>query len=83
MQERIERWFSYWTAKPLSWAIFGIWLALRFTWLVAMWCVCRLHERWAVWWAKGKSDEKPVQAGLTIAVPTKRTTRGEAAARNA
>ena len=31
MQEGTERLLNYWIAKPLSWAIFGLWLALKFT----------------------------------------------------
>jgi hypothetical protein len=76
MQERIERWLCYWVAKPISWAIFGIWLALKYGWFRAAWCVNRLREKWAKRQINGKPavhDEKP------IAVPPKRASRREVA----
>ena len=80
MQERIERCLTYWLAKPISWAILGILVAIRYGWLGTRWCVNRLREKWTAWWAKRKSDDTPVvQAGLTIAGPTTRAHRREAA----
>jgi hypothetical protein len=72
MQERIERWLCYWVAKPISWAIFGFWLALKYGWFRAAWCVDRLRERWA----KRQIESKPVvRTELPIVPPTKRARR--------
>ena len=80
MQERIERWLSYWVAKPISWVIFGIWLALKYTWLGCAWCVNRIRERWNNWRVKAPINGTPVvHAGLPIVVPAKRGSKRQAA----
>ena len=38
-QERIEGVANYFVAKPLAWIVYGIWLALVYSWLGAAWCV--------------------------------------------
>lgn len=76
MQERIEIWLAFWVAKPSAWAIFGIWLALKYAWLGAAWCVNRASEKWAAWRAKRNDADKPVVIDdCPIDVPTKRVKR--------
>jgi hypothetical protein len=76
MQQRVERWLCYWIAKPTSWVIFGIWLAVKYGWLGIAWCVNRLREKWA----KRQTANKPVVlAELPIVAPSKRAGRREVA----
>jgi hypothetical protein len=76
MQQRVERWLSYWVAKPTSWAIFGIWLAVKYGWFGIAWYLNRLREKWT----KRETNGKPaVLAELPIAVPTRRANKREVA----
>jgi hypothetical protein len=76
MQQRVERWLSYWVAKPTSWVIFGIWLAVKYSWIGAAWCVKRLREKWA----QRQGASKPmVLVELPIPAPSKRARRQEVA----
>jgi hypothetical protein len=69
MQQRVERWLSYWVAKPTSWAIFGVWLAVKYCWIVAILCINRLRDNWA----QRQGANKPVVlAELPIVAPSKR-----------
>ena len=72
MQERVEKWLCYWMAKPMSWAIFGIWLALKYAWIGCAWCGHKLRERWKMWRAKGNAVIHPDS-------PTKRANNRQAA----
>ena len=79
MQERIERWLAFWLARPISWAVFGFWLALKYGWFGAAWCVNRLRARWAARRAKRQADDKAiVHAQLPFTAPTRRGGKREA-----
>ena len=80
MQERIERWLSFWLAKPIAWAIFTAWLALKYSWVGAGWCVRRLYEHWRAWRGNnGVSGAPIIHDKLPVAAPTKRASRREVA----
>jgi hypothetical protein len=80
MQERMERWLGYWIAKPISWSIYGIWLALKYGWRGVAWSVNRCRERWKAWRAKRQIDDKSiVHTERPTAVPAKRASRREVA----
>jgi hypothetical protein len=80
MQERIERWLTFWVAKPIAWAIVGLWLALKYTWVGVAWCASRVRERWMVWRAKPAINGVPVaHAGPTNPAPTRRSSKRQAA----
>ena len=79
MQKRIERWLTYWLAKPISWAVFGLWLAVKYGWFGAAWCVNQVRERWTTWRAKRQAEDKPaIYAELPFAAPTRRASKREA-----
>ena len=73
MQERVERWLSYWVAKPIAWAIFWIWIGLKYSWFGIVWCTNKVREKWTVWRAKRTIN------GTTVEVPVKRTGKRQAA----
>lgn len=72
MQERVERWLSYWITKPMSWVIFWLWLALKHSWLGAMWCVTKLRERWTAWRAKRAINGSAQVPFVALKRPNKR-----------
>jgi len=78
-QIRIEKAVNFVTAKPLAWIIFGIWLALKYGWLGAVWCARWLRERWRAW----RSARKEPAAGVELLPNGRagRTTRRELARR--
>ena len=79
MQERIERWLTFYVAKPISWAIFGLWIAVKHGWIGVVWCVNRVRERWTTWRAKRRADDEPiVHAQQPFTAPTRRGGKREA-----
>ena len=79
MQERIERWLAFYVAKPIAWAIFGVWLAVKYAWFGVAWCVNWLREKWVAWRAKRQAGDKPtVHAQLPFTAPTRRGGKREA-----
>lgn len=52
MQEKVEQWLNRWVSKPTSWTLFGVWIALKFTWFGIVWLAIWLHDKWTAWWSK-------------------------------
>ncbi len=68
MQERVEKWLCYWVAKPISWTIYGVWVAIKYAYAGGARKFSELRERWTAWRAKGQ---------LPISPTTKRASRRE------
>lgn len=62
MQEKVERWLNNWVSKPTSWTIFGLWIAVKYTWIGVAWCMTWVHEQWTAWRSKSEPhvDSVPV-----------------------
>ena len=58
MQNRIETWLSYWIARPVSWAIYGLCIAVMFVYSAGIRGIIWLRQRWVAWRSRRNAGDK-------------------------
>jgi hypothetical protein len=56
MQKVIQSWLCHWLARPLAWAIYGIWLGIRHVCARSAQGFAWVRHRWAAWRARAKAS---------------------------
>ncbi len=80
MQPKLESWLSYCVAKPIAWAIFGLWIAVLHTWFAGCWCARKAREKWAARRTKREINGSNVGSTVpSIPLPSKRGNKRQAA----
>jgi hypothetical protein len=80
MRECVERWLTFWAAKPISWAIFAVWIAIKCTWFGGAWSARKARDKWTAWRNKSAINGAPVVCTQPpIPVTSKRGSKRQAA----